>query len=118
MAGDKIKGKSAFLFLKAFSLNGANTKEYVITPVDTVPQGYRISRRISGFEKKFWAKFWRYVFDPKSAKQAGVKNAQIEAPGVVFIPGYVYTIRIEHDGGLRIDAKALPKILRGEKIAK
>jgi hypothetical protein len=34
----------------------------------------------------------------------GIKNAQIEAPGTKFVPGLIYTIKIEHDGGLRIDA--------------
>jgi hypothetical protein len=46
----------------------------------------------------------------------GIKNAQIEAPGTVFIPGMLYTIKIEHDGGMRIDAAKLPEVLRGEKI--
>ena len=50
------------------------------------------------------------------ASRAGVKNVQIEAPGTMFIPGYLYTIRIEHSGGLRIDINPLPEILKGEKI--
>ncbi len=32
-----------------------------------------------------------------------IKNAQIEAPGTMFVPGNLYTIKIEHDGGLRIE---------------
>jgi hypothetical protein len=43
-----------------------------------------------------------------------VKNAQIEAPGSIFVPGTIYTIKIEYDGGLRIDAKPIPEILKGE----
>ncbi len=46
----------------------------------------------------------------------GVKNAQIEAPGTKFIPGALYTIKIEHDGGIRIDVQALSAILTGERI--
>ena len=46
----------------------------------------------------------------------GIKNAQIEAPGTKFIKGILYTLKIEHDGGLRIDAQPLPKILQGEKL--
>jgi hypothetical protein len=48
--------------------------------------------------------------------QAGIKNAQIEAPGSLFIPGTIYKIYIEHDGGLRIDAAPIPAILKGEKL--
>jgi len=46
----------------------------------------------------------------------GVKNAQIEAPGAMFVPGVLYTIKIEHNGGLRIDASELSPIMRGETI--
>ena len=45
----------------------------------------------------------------------GIKNAQIEAPGTRFVPGMLYTVKIEHDGGMRIDAQTLPLILKGEK---
>jgi len=34
----------------------------------------------------------------------------------MFTPGILYTIKIEHDGGLRIDASQLSPILRGETI--
>ena len=29
-------------------------------------------------------------------RQAGIKNAQIEAPGSLFLPGTIYTLKIEH----------------------
>ncbi len=116
--GDKLRGKSAYLFLKVFALNGANTKEFVITPVNDVPNGYRLSTHQNGFEQHFWRNFWKLAFDEKYAKAMGVKNVQIEAPGMMFVPGFLYTLRIEHDGGLRIDTKPLPEILRGEKVLK
>ncbi len=116
--GDKLRGKSAYLFLKAFALNGANTKEFVITPTDEVPEGYKVAGGKNAFEEQFWDNFWRLAFDPHYAKTMGVKNVQIEAPGMMFIPGYLYTITIENDGGLRIDTKPLPAILRGEQILK
>ena len=97
-------------------LDGPRTQEFPITKVDEVPGGYKIPGRMSGFENRFWREFWRYALNEEKAKTAGIKSVQIEAPGVVFIPGYLYTIHIEHDGGLRIDAKALEPILKGEKI--
>jgi len=115
-AGDRFKGKSVYLFWKAFVLDGPRTQEFPITQVDEIPGGYKIPGRASGFENRFWKDFWRFAFDEGMAQKAGIKSVQIEAPGVVFIPGYLYTIHIEHDGGLRIDAKAVEPILRGEKI--
>ena len=114
--GDKFKGKSAYLFWKVFVLDGKNTQEYEITSIQDVPQGYKLDSKDNPFERKFWNHFWQYVVDPKSAKSEGIKNAQIEAPGTIFIPGHLYTNKIEHDGGLRIDSSPLSGILRGEKI--
>jgi hypothetical protein len=70
----------------------------------------------NSFEKKLWQTFWQYALEPQKAKKIGIKNAQIEAPGTKFIPGMVYTIKIEHDGGLRIDSRTISPILKGEKI--
>ena len=113
---DKLKGKSAYLFWKVFMLDKGNTQEYAITEVNEVPQGYRIDRSGDGYERKLWAKFWEYALDNKEAGKAGIKNAQIEAPGTMFVPGMIYTLKIEHDGGIRIDARPLPTILKGERI--
>lgn len=116
MGADRLKGKSAYLFLKAFMLDGKNTKEFPISYVRDVPGGYKLGAKRDGFEEKFWSEFWTYALDVKYAKRFGIKNAQIEAPGMMFVPGYLYTIKIEHDGGLRIDAEVLPSIMRGEKL--
>lgn len=114
--GDKLRGKSAYLFLNAFMLDGKNTQVFEITKANEVPAGYHVTSGDSEFEKKLWTDFWKYALNPKAARKMGVKNAQIEAPGTIFIPGTLYTIKIEHDGGLRIDAEPLPAILKGEKV--
>lgn len=114
--GDKLKGKSAYLFWKVFMLDGANTQEYEITKAYTIAQGYKIGKEHNSFEGKLWEKFWMYALSSEERKKAGIKNAQIEAPGTIFIPGVLYTIKIEHDGGMRIDSSPLPHILSGEKI--
>jgi len=115
-SGDKLKGKSVYLFWKAFVLDGQNTQEYIITPVGEIPQGYKLEGVESVFEKEIWREFWGYALNPKKASSRGIKNAQIEAPGTKFIPGIVYTLKIEHDGGIRIDTSDIPLILKGEKI--
>jgi len=114
--GDALRGKSVYLFWKVFCLDGANTKEYVITPVNQVPQGYKIAGARSTFEENIWEEFWDYALNSKKAIKKGIKNAQIEAPGTKFIPGILYTLKIEHDGGIRIDASEIPSILKGERV--
>ena len=114
--GHRLKGKSIYLFLKAFVLDGKNTQEMTITPVDEVPAGYRTSDTPNYYEKEIWARFWKYALDPVERARLGIKNAQIEAPGSVFVPGTIYTLVIEHDGGIRIDTRPIPEILKNEKV--
>lgn len=111
-----LKGKSAYLFMRVFSLGDKGVEVFDINKINEIPSGYEVEGAKNSFEKKLWQKFWQYALDPKEAKKIGIKNAQIEAPGTKFIPGVLYTIRIEHHGGMRIDAQPLPQILRGEKI--
>lgn len=112
--GDRLRGRSAFIFMKAFALGDDGAEVYDINRVYEVPSGYRVESPQSPFEKRLWRRFWEYALSDAQEGQDGVKNAQIEAPGTKFIPGYIYTIKIEHDGGLRIDAQAIPRILRDE----
>lgn len=114
--GDSLRGKSAYLFWKVFMLDGRNTQSYDLTKIYEVPRGYKVEGFPKAFEKRLWKKFWEYALNPKKAKDTGIKNAQIEAPGTRFTPGLIYTLKIEHDGGIRIDASPIPDILKGEKI--
>ncbi len=113
---DKLKGKSIFLFWKVFMLDGANTLEYEISKINQIPEGYKIEGANNYFEKKLWENFWKYALNPKTAKIQGIKNVQIEAPGTMFVPGMLYRLKIEHDGGIRIETMSLPDILKGEVI--
>ena len=115
-SGDKLRGKSAYLFLKVFMLNGPDTQVFDLMPVDQIPAGYKVPGLQNKFEEKLWKEFWSYALDPKKRSEAGIKNAQIEAPGTQFLPGTVYTIKIEHDGGIRIDAEPVKEILKGENL--
>jgi hypothetical protein len=84
-------------------------------PEFSVPDGYRVGDPPNYFEKEIWAKFWKYVIDPAERNRIGIKNAQVEAPGSVFVPGTIYTLILEHDGGVRIDTRPIPEILKNEK---
>ncbi len=112
--GHRMKGKSVYLFMKAFVLDGKNTQEFPITDTSGVPQGYRVHDPPTRFERGIWRKFWQYALDPDERKKVGIKNAQIEAPGSVFVPGTIYTLIVEHDGGIRIDTRPIPEILKDE----
>lgn len=114
--GDLLRGKSLYLFWKAFVLDGPNTQEQLITPVNEIPDGYKIEPMRSESELEIWKDFWRYALDDKKAFSKGIKNAQVEAPGTRFVPGRLYTLKIEHDGGIRIDVQEIPAILRGETL--
>ena len=114
--GHPLKGKSAYLFMKAFMLTDKGAETFEITKINEIPSGYEVTEVKNNFEKKIWQKFWEYALNSKKAGKVGIKNAQIEAPGTKFIPGMIYTIKIEHDGGLRIDAKPVNPVLKNEKI--
>jgi len=114
--GHPVKGKSMHLFWKVFMLDGENTQEYPITKLSEIPRAYKILEVQDPLEHEIWRHFWEYALNPSQAKKVGIKNVQIEAPGTLFIPGTIYTVRIEHDGGMRIDAMSIPHILRGEYI--
>jgi hypothetical protein len=109
--GHPLKGKSAYLFMKTFMLTNNGAETFDITKINEIPSGYKIEGARNRFEAKLWQKFWEYALNPIEAKRIGIKNAQIEAPGTKFVPGMVYTIKIEHDGGLRIDSKPIAPIL-------
>lgn len=114
--GDWLKGKSAYIFWKVFMLDGKNTQEYEITTMNAIPAGYKVEGLNDAYESQLWQRFWEYALNPEKSKQVGIKNAQIEAPGTMFLPGHVYVLKIEHDGGIRIDTTPIPSILKGEKI--
>ena len=113
---DRLKGKSIYLFWKVFFLDGKNTEEYIISEIFQIPKGYKLEGKVSNIEAEIWREFWDYALSSEKAISRGIKNAQIEAPGTKFIKGIIYTLKIEHDGGIRIDAQDIPKVLIGESF--
>ena len=115
-AGDKLKGKSAYIFTRVFMLDDKNTQVFNLSEMNQIPLGYKIPGVENEFERNLWTEFWSYALDPKARERSKIKNAQIEAPGSMFLPGTIYTLKIEHDGGIRIDAEPVPEILKGEAV--
>ena len=94
--GHSLKGKSIYLFMKVFALDKEHTEIYVLNETGAIPEGYKVKG--GGFEERVWTKFWTYALNEKEAEQHGIKNVQIEAPVSKFVPGYLYTVNIEHYG--------------------
>ena len=114
--GHRLKGKSIYLFLKAFVLSDKGTQVFDISRPKAIPEGYKVRGVNNRLQNRIWARFWKYALTPTGREQVEIKNAQLEAPGSVFVPGTIYTIKIEHDGGMRIDTAPIPEVLRGELI--
>lgn len=114
------KGKSIHLFRRAFALDDdGNTYESCdINRPQQVPGGYSLQStdpKAREIERLYWRKFWDYALDEKKRKSAGVKTAQIEAPGMRFVRDIDYVIYLEHDGGLRFKTKPTEAIHKGER---
>ena len=114
------KGKSIHLFRRAFALDDdGNTYESCdINRPQEVPGGYSLQStdpKAQEIERLYWRKFWDYALDEKKRKSAGVKTAQIEAPGMRFVRDIDYVIYLEHDGGLRFKTKPTEAIHKGER---
>ena len=108
------KGKSIHLFRRAFALDDdSDTYESCdINRPQEVPGGYSLGSsdpKVQEIERKYWRRFWDYALEEKKRKQAGIKSAQLEAPGMRFIAGKKYIIYLESDGGLRFDPKTIHK---------
>jgi hypothetical protein len=115
------KGKSVHLFRRAYALDDdGNTYESCsLSAPMAVPGAYRLNsmdERTAEIERKYWRAFWELALDEKRRERAGVKNAQIEAPATKFKPDLIYRIFLESDGGIYIQAKPVPEILKGEHV--
>src|SRR3989344_3484960 len=59
--GHRMKGKSIFLFLKAFVLDPNGTEVFDITQAQGVPEGYRVDGVNIKMQKEIWENFWKYA---------------------------------------------------------
>jgi hypothetical protein len=113
------QGKSVYLFRRAFALDEhGNTYESCdINRPNEIPGGYSLGSadpKVAEVEQRFWKSFWVFALDEKRRQEAGIRNAQLEAPATRFVPDMIYKLYLEHDGGLHIDASPVPAILKGQ----
>ncbi len=109
---DMLKGKSIYLVLRAFSTDGKKIESFDITPINSIPDGYKVKNGSEYFEKIIWKRFWKYALNPEEAKRVGIAVAQVEAPGTRFVPGLLYILKIDHAAGLKIETERLNRITK------
>lgn len=113
--GEALRGKSIALFRRVFGETQAPEDGFQIDEkMDQhgVPDIYRVDKTPSDLEKELWSDFWGYAANPEDAKKLGVRVIQGEAVYNRFIPDNIYTLTLDHDGGLNIKVEKIPPILR------
>ncbi len=101
-AADALRGKSLALFRRVYGQNQPPAEGQPIDPAGDVPNVFRVQPHPNEFERRLWTQFWRYVRDPAAAAEEGVRVVQGEAVYVPMRKGDVWTLSLEHNGGLNI----------------
>lgn len=109
--GDALRGKALLLFEKIYGDAQAPSEGSRIDPRDAAPDIYRDdSPKLSPFEQKLWADFWRLVTDESYRKEFGVNVAYGSG---VFFPaetGKRYTLTLAANGNVTAYNEPLPEI--------
>lgn len=113
-AGDALRGQSIYLFRRVFGdqqrpVDGEPIDE--AAPSGGIPSVYRVDPQPNPYELDLWHRFWEYANDPEMAARQGVRVVQGEAAYMRILPGRIYTLTIEADGGINIAAKPVPPVL-------
>lgn len=115
--GEALRGRSIHLFRRVFGETQAPEDGLLIDgdPSESgIPRLYRVDADPSDFEKELWHDFWRYATDPKAAHEKGVRVVQGEAVYTRFVKENLYTLTLDHDGGINIEVEPIPSILRDD----
>ena len=114
---DPLRGKSIYLFRKIFGSGQKPENGVALDPnaKDGIPDPYRVGKPPSAFEVKLWRRFWELANDAKAAAHEGVRVAQIQANAIRPVPGKIYTLSLEHAGGMNVTAADIPDVLRKEQ---
>ena len=111
-AGDALRGQSIYLFRRVF---GNKQKPDEGEPIDQrqisgapIPDVYRVDPNPSSYELQLWQDFWSYANDKEAARQQGVRVVQGEAAYTKILPGRIYTLTIQANGGINIVPGPIP----------
>lgn len=110
-AGDGLRGRSVALFTRLYGEHQSPADGFPIDPPGEVPAAYsgdgRASDPAAAFERSLWRDFWRLADDPAFARSKGVRVAHGQSVFGMFRPGRLYTLALEHDGGLSLASEPL-----------
>lgn len=118
--GEALRGKSLHLFRRIFGEHQPPERGF---PIDGspreggVPDPYRVDGEANDFEVELWKDFWSYAVDPAAAREKGVRVVQGEAVYTRFVEQNLYTLTLDHDGGLNIEIEPIPRILLHDQEA-
>jgi hypothetical protein len=111
---DPLRGRSIALFTRIFGDKQTPAEAPRIDEPGHIPAIYQdADPKVSEFEQTLWKDFWRLADDEAYRKSMGVRatgGAQGEAVWRPFEPGKLYTITLQHDGGLSITSEPLKGI--------
>jgi hypothetical protein len=111
---DPLRGKSIALFTRIFGDKQTPESAARIDEPGHIPAIYQgVDPKVSQFEQDLWKDFWRLADDEAYRKSMGVRatgGAQGEAVWRPFEPGKLYTVTLQHDGGLSITSEPLKGI--------
>ncbi|MBU0755658.1 MAG: hypothetical protein KJ645_11000 [Planctomycetes bacterium] len=112
--GEALRGKSLHLFRRLFGEYQPPEEGQLIDgspSQDGIPDLYRVDHDPTDFEVELWQDFWKYATDPQAAKEKGVRIVQGEAVYTRFVKENLYTLTLDHDGGINIQVEPIPGIL-------
>lgn len=102
---DPLRGHSIALFTRLFGDNQSPANAFPIDQPGSIPDVYRGATPAQvNFEEQLWQQFWKLADDPDYAKSQGVRLAQGQGVWRHLIPGYVYKLTTEANGGLNMEA--------------
>lgn len=102
---DPLRGHSIALFTRLFGDNQSPADAFPIDQPGSIPDVYRGATPAQvNFEEQLWQQFWKLADDPDYAKSQGVRLAQGQGVWRHLIPGYVYKLTTEANGGLNMEA--------------
>jgi len=111
---DPLRGRSIALFTRIFGDKQTPAQAPRIDDPGHIPAIYQdADPKVSQFEQDLWKDFWRLADDEAYRKSMGVRatgGAQGEAVWRPFEPGKLYSITLQHDGGLSITSAPLKGI--------
>lgn len=120
--GDALRGRSIGFWHRIYGSATAPDDGQFIDPERAAPRVYRggpidvsavgLDEDRAAFEQQLWDDFWRMALDEKYAAEQGVVAASGLTPWHVPVPGYVYELTLQANGGLSMQASPMPPMYR------